>query len=294
MIKIGNSTKSNLMKTTLLPSGRAVPVLGQGTWNMGEDPSAERDEIAALQLGIALGMGLIDTAEMYAEGGAEEVVGKAIAGRRSEVFIVSKVYPHNAGRKGMQAACERSLRRLKLDTIDLYLLHWRESVPLDEILEGFERLKRDGKIGDYGVSNFDPADMAEALSLPGGAGIAVNQVLLNPVKRGIEFDLLPWSQQRQIPIMAYSPLESAGKERAVLLANPALTAIAARHGCASAQVVLAWLLRHPGLIAIPKAVKEEHVRANRAALDLVLTPQDLDEIDRAFPPPRHALPLAMR
>ncbi len=282
------------MKTISLPSGLAIPVLGQGTWNMGEDPARKRDEVAALQLGIDLGMTLIDTAEMYADGGAETVVGEAIAARRDQVVIVSKVYPHNAGRASMQAACERSLRRLGTDRIDLYLLHWRGDVPLAETLDAFQALQQQGKIGAYGVSNFNLADMQEALALPGGAQIAVNQVLLNPPKRGIEFDLLPWSQQQGIPIMAYSPLESAGKERVVLLRNQVLVDIGLRHGVSSAQVVLAWLLRHPGLVAIPKAVHPDHVRANRAALDLVLTAEDLAAIDGAFPPPRRALPLAMR
>ena len=282
------------MRTLTLTSGRAVPVLGQGTWNMGEDPSRKADEVASLRLGIDLGMTLIDTAEMYGEGGAEEVVGEAVAGRRGEVFIVSKVYPHNADRKGVRAACERSLRRLQTESIDLYLLHWRGGVPLAETLDAFGQLKREGKIGDYGVSNFDLADMQEAVALPGGDAIAVNQVLLNLPKRGIEFDLLPWSWQEGIPIMAYSPLESAGPEREVLLRHPALAAIGQRHGCSSAQVALAWVLHHAGVIAIPKAASLAHVRENRAALDLVLSAQDLAALDQAFPPPRRAQPLAMR
>ena len=282
------------MKTVLLPSGRSVAALGQGTWNIGEDPAARHAEVAALQLGIDLGMTLIDTAEMYAEGGSEEVVGAAIAGRRDEVVIVSKVYPHNADRKGVQAACERSLKRLGIDCIDLYLLHWRGTVPLDETLEAFMRLREQGKIGAFGVSNFDLDDMQEAAALPGGANIAANQVLLNPVKRGIEFDLLPWCQQRGIPVMAYSPLESAGPERLRLLRTPALVAVAERHGCSAARVALAWVLRHDGVIAIPKAATPEHVRDNRAALDLVLTEADLAQLDAAFPPPERSQPLAMR
>ena len=282
------------MKTLTLPSGQTVPVLGQGTWNMGEQRSERSAEVAALQLGVDLGMTLIDSAEMYAEGGAEEVVGEAIAGRREQVFIVSKVYPHNAGRKGVQAACERSLRRLKLDRIDLYLLHWRGALPLDETLDAFCRLKSDGKIGDYGVSNFDLADMREAQQLDGGRQIAVNQVLFNLPKRGIEFDLLPWSRQQRIPIMAYSPLESGGAERDALLRHPALLASARRHGCSSAQVALAWVLAHEGVMAIPKAARAGHVRQNRAALDLVLDAQDLAALDLAFPPPRRAQALAMR
>ncbi len=282
------------MKTVLLPSGPSVAALGQGTWNIGEDPAARHAEVRALQLGIDLGMTLIDTAEMYADGGSEEVVGAAIAGRRDQVFIVSKVYPHNADRKGVQAACERSLRRLGIDRIDLYLLHWRGTVPLAETLDAFMRLREQGKIGAFGVSNFDLDDMLEAAGLPGGADIAANQVLLNLVKRGIEYDLLPWCRQRGIPVMAYSPLESAGPERLRFLRTPALVAVAQQHGCSPAQVALAWVLRHDGVIAIPKAATPEHLRENRAALDLVLTEADLAQLDQAFAPPKRRLPLAMR
>ena len=282
------------MKTVLLPSGPSVAALGQGTWNIGEDPAARHAEVRALQLGIDLGMTLIDTAEMYADGGSEEVVGAAIAGRRDQVFIVSKVYPHNADRKGVQAACERSLRRLGIDRIDLYLLHWRGTVPLAETLDAFMRLREQGKIGAFGVSNFDLDDMLEAAGLPGGADIAANQVLLNLVKRGIENDLLPWCRQCGIPVMAYSPLESAGPERLRFLRTPALVAVAQQHGCSPAQVALAWVLRHDGVIAIPKAATPEHLRENRAALDLVLTEADLAQLDQAFAPPKRRLPLAMR
>jgi diketogulonate reductase-like aldo/keto reductase len=282
------------MKTLQLPSGQTVAALGQGTWNIGEDPAARQAEVHALQLGIDLGMTLIDTAEMYGEGGAEEVVGAAIAGRREQVFLVSKVYPHNASVAGVQAACERSLRRLKVEQIDLYLLHWRGSVPLKDTLEGFQRLREQGKIGAFGVSNFDLDDMQEAYKLPGGREIAVNQVLFNLKKRGIEFDLLPWCRQHKLPVMAYSPLESAGPERLQLLATPALLAVAQRHGASSAQIALAWVLRHPGVTAIPKAVAPQHVRENRAALDIVLSEEDLLELDRAFAPPTRKIALAMR
>jgi diketogulonate reductase-like aldo/keto reductase len=282
------------MKTLLLPSGRAMPVLGQGTWNMGEHPDSRQREIAALQLGLDLGMGLIDTAEMYGEGGAEEVVAAATAGRRDEVFLVSKVYPHNAGRRGVQDACERSLRRLGTDCLDLYLLHWRGSVPLDETLEGFEALQRAGKIRDFGVSNFDRDDMLEASRLSGGVGIAANQVLYNLARRGIEFELLPWCRERHIPVMAYSPLESSPAEQAGMLRNRRLQAVAQRHEATPAQIALAWLLHQSGVSVIPKAVQAQHVRENRAALDIALSAQDLLELDQAFPPPRRRVPLDMR
>jgi diketogulonate reductase-like aldo/keto reductase len=282
------------MNTVLLPSGRHVAALGQGTWNIGEDPAQRSAEVSALQLGIDLGMTLIDTAEMYADGGAEQVVGEAIIGRRDEVFIVSKVYPHNADRQGMQAACERSLRRLRLERIDLYLLHWRGDVPLEDTLDGFLRLRDAGKIGAFGVSNFDLDDLLEARALPGGDAIECNQVLYNLIKRAIEWDLLPWCRQHALPLMAYSPLESAGPERARFLANPALQSVAARHACSAAQVALAWVLRGDGVIAIPKAATLAHVRENRAALDIVLSPHDLAELDRAFAPPARKHVLAMR
>jgi diketogulonate reductase-like aldo/keto reductase len=284
------------MNALLLPSGSRIPVLGQGTWNMGEDPSARADEVAALRLGLDLGVTLIDTAEMYGEGGAEEVVGEAIAGRRDEVFLVSKVYPHNADRRGVQAACERSLRRMRVERIDLYLLHWRGNVPLEETLEAFVRLREQGKIGDFGVSNFDLDDMLEAAALPGGELVATDQVLYNLSQRGIEWELLPWCRERRIPLMAYSPLESNPNEQAGLLGNPLLAAVARRHGVTPAQVALAWLLRQDGVVVIPKAVRPQHVRENRAALDLspLLTSEDLAQLDAGFPAPRRRRPLAMR
>jgi diketogulonate reductase-like aldo/keto reductase len=282
------------MNTVLLPSGRPIPVLGQGTWGMGEDPSTKAAEVAALRLGMDLGMSLIDTAEMYGEGGAEEVVGAAIAGSRAEAFLVSKVYPHHADRPGVQAACERSLRRLGTDHLDLYLLHWRGTVPLAETLEAFEALKRAGKIRDFGVSNFDLGDMQEAQGLPGGKHIATNQVLYNLARRGIEWDLLDWCRGRGMPVMAYSPLESAPGEQGRMLARTGLQAVAARHDASPAQIALAWLLRQEGVVAIPKAVKPAHLRSNRAALDLVLDAEDLAELDRDFAPPRRHIPLEMR
>lgn len=282
------------MQRLSLPSGHTIPVLGQGTWNMGEDRAARAGEVAALRLGLELGMGLIDSAEMYGEGGAEEVVGEAIAGRREEVYLVSKVYPHNASRTGVRAACERSLRRLRTDYLDLYLLHWRGGVPLGETLAAFEDLRREGKIRDYGVSNFDLDDMREACALPQGAAIATDQVLYNLAERGIEWDLLPWCRARGMPVMAYSPLESSAGGQRALLGNAALVDVAKRHGATPAQVVLAWLLRQDGVVVIPKAVRPEHLRANRAALDLALDADDLARLDAGFPPPGRRRPLAMR
>ncbi|WP_207459158.1 aldo/keto reductase [Azospirillum sp. SYSU D00513] len=279
---------SDSFRTVTLPSGEAVPALGQGTWYMGESAQARKQEADALRLGMDLGMTLIDTAEMYADGGAEEVVGDAIAGRRDEVFLVSKVLPSNASARGTIAACERSLKRMGTDRIDLYLLHWRGGVPFRETLEAFDRLIRDGKIRHWGVSNLDPADMEELVDLPQGRACATNQVLYNLSRRGIEYDLLPWCRQRNITLMAYSPIEQGR-----ILGNPALKAVAARHGATPAQVALAWLLRRDGLMVIPKAGSAEHVRQNRAALDLTLNEQDLAELDRAFPPPTRPRPLEM-
>lgn len=282
------------VRTTLLPSGRPIPVLGQGTWRMGEDASRRQAEIAALRLGLDLGMTLIDTAEMYGEGGAEEVVGEAIEDRpRSEVFIVSKVYPHNSSRRGAVEACERSVRRLKVEYIDLYLLHWRGDVPLQETLEAFQFLKDSGTIRDYGVSNFDVDDMEEAYALPGGDEIATNQVLYNLAHRGIEWELLPWCRERRIPIMAYSPLGSDAAEQKRMLGHPNIKKVAGRHNATPAQIALTWLLRHPDLVVIPKASKPEHIRDNRAAFDIELTDRDLKELDQAFPPPARKIPLEM-
>lgn len=276
------------MNTVTLPSGEQVPALGQGTWFMGESARRHADEVAALQAGIDLGMSLIDTAEMYGEGGAEELVGEAIAGRRDKVFLVSKVYPHNAGQRNAIAACERSLKRLNTDCIDLYLLHWRGQVPLAETVEAFERLQRDGKIRHWGVSNLDVYDMQELLKVPGGDKAAVNQVLYNLTRRGIEFDLQPLCRKHNIPIMAYSPIEQGR-----LLNAPVLRAIAQRHQATPAQVALAWLLRQEQIIAIPKAATLAHVQENHAALTIQLSDQDLKELDRVFPPPAEATPLEM-
>lgn len=274
------------MRHISLPGGRSIPVLGQGTWRMAEQPRRRAGEIETLRRGLDLGMTLIDTAEMYGDGAVEELVGEAIAGRRDEVFLVSKVLPDNASRRGTIAACERSLRRLGTDRIDLYLLHWRGRVPVGETLDAFQALQRDGKIGDWGVSNFDLEDMEELVALPGGDDIATNQVLYNLARRGIEFNLLPWCTERRMPVMAYSPIEQGR-----LLGNPVLRMIAARHGATSAQTALAWVLREESVVAIPKAGTLAHVEDNRAALDLKFTEQDMAELDREFGPPTSVQPL---
>lgn len=250
--------------------------------------------MAALRLGLDLGMTLIDTAEMYGEGASEELIGEVIEGRRAEVFLVSKVYPHHATRRGVPQACERSLNRLKTDYLDLYLLHWIGSVPIAETLEAFQSLKQEGKIRQYGVSNFDRGDMEEAISLPGGEEIVTDQVLYNLKRRGIEWDLLPWCRDHGLPVMAYSPIDHSSSEQAGMLAQPALKSIAARHKATAAQVALAWVLQRNGVIAIPKASSTAHVRENRGAADLVLTIQDLSELNRAFPPPRHKVNLEIK
>jgi diketogulonate reductase-like aldo/keto reductase len=276
------------MRTTSLPSGETVPVLGQGTWHLGEHPERVGEEIAALRLGLDLGMALIDTAEMYGDGAAEKLVARAIAGRRDEVFLVSKVLPQHATLRGTIVACEGSLRRLGTNVLDLYLLHWRGPVPLEETLEAFMALIEAGKIRYWGVSNFDVDDMEELVALPGGSDVATDQVLYNLTRRGIEWDLLPWCQERRIPVMAYSPIEQAR-----LLGHPELRRIAARHHATPAQVALAWVLRVEGVIAIPRAGTPAHVRDNRAALDIRLTDQDLAELDLVFPPPTGKRPLEM-
>lgn len=276
------------VRTTTLPSGEAIPVLGQGTWGMAEGKHSRDDEITALRTGLDLGMTLIDTAEMYADGGAERLVGDAIHGRRDDVFIVTKVLPQNASRTGTIAACERSLRRLKIQWIDLYLLHWRGSIPLQETLEAFDALVHLGKIRYWGVSNFDVSDMEELVGLSGGARVATDQVLYNLTRRGIEFDLLPWCRERKIPIMAYSPIEQGR-----VLEHPELQRIAKQHGAKPSQVALAWVLRQDKMIAVPRAGVPAHVRQNRAALDVRLTKEDLADLDRTFPPPTRKQPLAM-
>ena len=274
--------------TTPLPSGEPIPVYGLGTWMMGESEKKRASEVAAIRLGLDLGATLIDTAEMYGDGEAESIVGDAIAGRRDGLFIVSKVLPENSSRKETVAACERSLQRLRTDRIDLYLLHWRGSTPLQHTLDAFLQLQREGKIRHWGVSNFDTDDMEELLALPGGDQCAANQVLYNLKRRRIEYDLIPFCRAHQIPIMAYSPIEQGR-----LLGAAALKEVARWHGVTTAQVALAWLLGRPGTIVIPKATDPAHVRDNAAALDLRLTPDDLETLDRAFAPPDRKYTLEM-
>ncbi|MBK1661607.1 aldo/keto reductase [Paracraurococcus ruber] len=275
------------MTVVILPDGTEVPALGQGTWHMGERRSDRAAEARALRLGLDLGMTLIDTAEMYAEGGAEEVVAEAMAGRREEVFLVSKVYPHNAGGRKLEQALGRSLQRLRTDRLDLYLLHWRGSIPLSDTVEAMERMRAAGKILRWGVSNLDVDDLEELG--PALAGCAADQVLYNLEARGIEFDLLPFCRQRGMPLMAYSPVGQGGS----LLRDAALKRVAARHGVTPAQAALAWTLRGPGVISIPKAADPDHVRQNAAARDLRLAPEDLAALDAAFPPPTRKRSLAM-
>jgi len=283
------------MKTISLADSERVPVLGQGTWRMGEKTRAHKDEVAALRLGIELGMTLIDTAEMYGEGGAEKVVADAIEDQRERVFVVTKVYPHNASRTQLPRACERSLKRLRIDVIDLYLLHWRErNTQLPETVETFEKLRAAGKIKRWGVSNFDVDDMQQLWSIESGTNCDADQVLYNLENREIEFDLLPFLHQLsatnyQPVVMGYSPV---GHGRG-LLENAALAKIAERHGATTSQIALAWVLRQPGMIAIPKASKEEHVRENARSIEIKLTDDDLAVLDREFPAPKSRKPLPM-
>jgi len=265
-----------------------MPRLGQGTWNMGDDPARRKEELAALREGIALGMTLIDTAEMYGDGRAESLVAEAISGMRGKVFLVTKVLPSNASRKGVARACEASLKRLKTDRVELYLLHWSGSHPLAETVRGFEDLLAAGKIRAWGVSNLDLREMQQLVGLPGGGACAANQLLYNLQRRGIEFDLLPWSQRQGIPVMAYSPVEQGR-----ILGNRVLGQVARRLDATPARVALAWVLRQPGVVAIPKAGTVSHVRDNRVALDLGLDAQSLAALDAEFAAPRRARPLEM-
>ncbi|WGL52513.1 aldo/keto reductase [Nocardioides sp. BP30] len=271
-----------------LPAGEPIPVMGLGTWYLGEDPARRASELAALRLGIDSGLTLIDTAEMYGDGAAEVLVGEAIAGRRDEVFLVSKVLPSHASYEGTIEACRRSVGRLGTERLDLYLLHWRGRVPLEETVRAFQELVRLGMIRHWGVSNFDIRDMAELLSVPGGEAVQTNQVLYNLTRRGIEYDLLRTMQAHGIPVMAYSPIEQGR-----LLRHPTINAVANRHDATPAQVALAWLMTRRGLTMIPRAGTREHVLENRAAVDLRLTEEDLRMLDDAFPPPRGPQPLEM-
>jgi len=276
------------MRTVRLLDATAVPALGQGTWMTGEHPQTRAEEIATLREGIDRGASLIDTAEMYGDGASEELVGEAIAGRRDDAFLVSKVYPWNASRAGTIAACEGSLRRLKTDRIDLYLLHWRGEHPLAETVAAFEALKKAGKIRRWGVSNLDLADMSELMAVSGGAACATDQVLYNLSRRGIEWDLLPWARSIGLPIMAYSPLEQAA-----LLASDLLRTIARDHSVTAAQLALAWVIDRGGVIAIPKASSRARLAENLGALDVKMTPELRSELDRVFPPPKRAKALEM-
>jgi diketogulonate reductase-like aldo/keto reductase len=275
------------MQQTTLACGEAVPALGQGTWSIGDDPARRGEEIATLQRGIDLGLALIDTAEMYGDGRSESLVGGAIAGRRGEVFLVSKVYPHNASRAAMRKSCEASLRRLRVDALDLYLLHWPGNVPIAETVEGFEGLKRAGKIRHWGVSNFDLDAMRELWSTPGGDACQTNQVLYNVAERGIEWDLLPWLRERGLPAMAYSPFDQGR-----LLRNRALAAFARDQGMTPSQVALAWSLARGGVIAIPKTGQRERLEDNAKALAHPLSAAQLKALDALFPPPQGPAPLA--
>ncbi|HVY42356.1 MAG TPA: aldo/keto reductase [Hyphomicrobiaceae bacterium] len=276
------------MRFVTLATGEKIPALGLGTWHMGERSANRAAETRALKLGLDLGLNLIDTAEMYGEGGAEEVVAEAIAGRRDKVFLVSKVYPHNASRKGAIAACERSLKRLKTERLDLYLLHWRGSYPLAETVEAFEKLKAGGKIRHWGVSNLDTGDMEELRRAPAGGNCISDQVLYHLGSRGIEWDLLADCAQHKVMVMAYSPLGQGS-----VLRNAALASVAKKHGVTPAAIAIAWTMRHSHVVAIPKASNLEHVKANAAAADLKLDAEDLRTLDDAFPPPRRATPLGM-
>ncbi|MCW3004341.1 MAG: aldo/keto reductase family oxidoreductase [Conexibacter sp.] len=274
------------IRSTTLPSGATIPVLGQGTWHLGEGRHPRSNEIAALRLGVELGMTMIDTAEMYGNGASEQLIGEAIADIRDDVFLVSKVLPGHATRRGTIAACEASLRRLDTDHLDLYLLHWRGSVPLEETVAGFEDLRGAGLIRHWGVSNFGLPDLEELAQVPGGRAVEADQVLYNLTRRGIEWDLLPWCEQNGLPVIAYSPIEQGR-----LVGHPVLRFIAAKHKVTSAQVALAWVIAHPGVCAIPEAGTVEHVRQNRAALDVRLDEEDVVKLDSAFPPPSAPQPL---
>ena len=274
--------------TLTLPSGRNIPALGIGTWNMGESHAEEAQEVASIRKAVELGMMVVDTAEMYADGRSEEIVGKAIADLRDEVFLVSKVYPFNASATGTIEACERSLKRLGVDHLDLYLLHWRGSHPLEETVAAFEKLKQSGKIRDWGVSNFDTDDMEELFEVENGRNCAVNQVLYNLSRRGVEYDLLPWCQEKGVPLMAYSPIEQGR-----ILNNHELIRIAKAYQATPAQVALAFLLERDGVVAIPKSAKPERVEENRGATDLDISDEDWASLDAAFPPPTRKTSLAM-
>ena len=278
-------------RTVTFADGTVVPAIGQGTWFMGEEAHLRRQEVTALQAGLESGLTLIDTAEMYADGGAELVVGEALLGRRDSAFLVSKVYPWNASEVDAVEACERSLVRLNTDYLDLYLLHWRGNIPLEETLRAMETLQQQGKIRRWGVSNFDTDDLQELMAEEGGKSCATNQVLYHLASRGIEYDLLPECQQMNMPVMAYCPLAQACRLRRELMEHPQLQQIAQQKGISRAQLLLAWAIRKDGVIAIPKASSIAHVRDNAAALNVVLTSEELALLNQAFPPPGGKQPL---
>ncbi|WP_413375804.1 aldo/keto reductase [Paenibacillus taichungensis] len=283
--------QGNQTRTIQLPDGTTLPAIGQGTWYMGEKQSSRREEVQALRHGIERGMTVIDTAEMYAEGGAEEVTGEAIKDCRDDVFLVSKVYPHHADRKQMITACERSLSRLGTDRMDLYLLHWRGGVPLEETVEALEQLKQSGKILRWGVSNLDTEDMQELWNIPAGKHCAVNQVLYHAASRGIEYELLPWLRERRIPVMAYCPLAQGGRLRRELLEHSVIREIAKDRGVSPSQLALSWVIRDGDILAIPKAVQLNHVAENAAAMDVILTQNEMVRLNEAFPAPKGKVPL---
>lgn len=269
----------------------SIPILGQGTWYMGENSVKRESEIKTLRLGVELGMTLIDTAEMYGDGRSEELVGEALNKYRDKIFLISKVYPHNAGLKNIEISCERSLRRLKTDHLDLYLLHWRGGIPLKETIDGMERLVKSGKILRWGVSNFDKSDMEELLSYDNGDHCTVNEVLYHLGSRGIEFDLIPWQKKHNIPVIAYCPIAQAGKLRKQLLKSRTVIEIARENDVKPIEILLSWCLRSREIIAIPKASTEEHVKENAHAGEIQLSKEQLDRLDTAFPAPRTKLPL---
>ena len=277
-----------MTRTITFPNASAVASLGQGTWYMGDTSAKKAEEIRALQTGIDLGLSVIDTAEMYGNGRSESLVGEAIAGRRDQVFLVSKVLPSNASRQGTKAACEQSLKRLRTDALDLYLLHWQGRYPFEETVAGMQDLMVEGKIKNWGVSNMDTAEMEDFFAFTHGRTCATNQVLYNLSRRGVEYDLLPWSERHAMPVMAYSPVEQGR-----ILGHPVLAAVAKNHNATPAQAALAWVLRKPGILAIPKASTAEHVRENAKALSLTLSPDDLAALDKAFPAPRRKTSLEM-
>lgn len=279
--------QANARKRIILPDGTELPKLGQGTWNMGDDLSKRQQEIEALRLGVELGMTVIDTAEMYGEGKSEEMVGEALKDIRNQVFLVSKVYPHNASKEKIKEACENSLRRLKTEFLDLYLLHWRGSVPLKDVVEGMEQLKEEGKIKRWGVSNFDASAMEELLSIPGGENCQINQVLYHLGSRGIEYELIPWHESHQIPLMAYSPLAQGGDLNNRLLSSASVNEIGEKYGASPQQILLAWAMHKEGIMAIPKSGNPTHTASNGASVEINFTEEELKELDRAFPAPNH-------